>query len=58
LPIQPQERARSVELIRGEILANGRKPLAQFFPIAPVPSVSETAEPTFNYAPVTPLCVS
>jgi len=45
LPIQAQERARSVELIRCEIVANGRKPLVQFFPIAPVPSVSETTEP-------------
>jgi len=34
-----------------QIPTNGHKPLAQFFPIVPVPSVAETAEPTFNCEP-------
>jgi len=41
-----------------QIPANGRETPAQFFSIAPVPSVPETAEPTFNRVPVTPLYVS
>ena len=45
LPIQPQQRARSFELIRRQIPANGGERLAQFFPIPPVPSIPETAEP-------------
>jgi len=32
-------------LIRRQIAANGRQPLAQFFPISPIPAVAETAEP-------------
>lgn len=45
LPIQPQQCVRSFQLIRCQLPANGRKPLAQFFPIAPVATVAETAEP-------------
>ena len=45
LPIEPEQRARRFELIRCQISANGRKPLAQFFPIASVPAVPETTEP-------------
>jgi hypothetical protein len=41
-----------------QIWANSRETLAQFFSIALVPSVPETAEPTFNCVPVTALSVS
>lgn len=45
LAIQPEQRMRSVELIRRQILTNGRQPLAQFFARAPVATVAEIAEP-------------
>ena len=45
LPVEPQERTRRFELIRRQIATDGCKPLAQFFPLSPVASVPETAEP-------------
>src|SRR5690348_10593481 len=45
-------------LRRRQIPMNGGKPLAQFLPISSIPTVPETAEPTFSYAPEQPLCVS
>jgi hypothetical protein len=58
LPIKPQKRTFLWELVCGQILTNGYETLSQFLPISAIPSVPETAEPTFNCAPVTPLCVS
>ena len=40
------------------IPANGRTSLAPFLPRSPVPTVPQTAEPTFNCAPETPSSVS
>ena len=45
LPVEPEQRARSFELISRQIPTNGRKSLVQFFPISPVPTIAETAEP-------------
>jgi hypothetical protein len=45
LPIEAQQHARSFELIRRQIPADGHKSLAQFFLISPIPAVAETAEP-------------
>jgi hypothetical protein len=60
LPIEPEHCAFWWDLMGRQIPANGGDHLAQFLPIAPVPSVPETAEPTFNCAPATPLfsCLS
>lgn len=43
--IEPEQRARSVEVIRRQILANGHESLTQFFPIASIPAVAKRAEP-------------
>jgi hypothetical protein len=45
LPIQPQKSAFLWKVVGRQIPTNGGEPLAQFFPIAPVPAVAETAEP-------------
>ncbi|HEY1351158.1 MAG TPA: hypothetical protein VGF67_16180 [Ktedonobacteraceae bacterium] len=43
--IEPDQRARSGTLMRRQRAAPGRESLTQFFPGAPVPSVSNMAEP-------------
>ena len=45
LPVKPEQRARRFELMRREIATDSCQPLAQFLPVASVPSVAETAEP-------------
>jgi hypothetical protein len=45
LSVEPQQGAFLWEPIGSQILTNGRKPLAQFLPIAPVSPTPETAEP-------------
>jgi hypothetical protein len=45
LPIEPEQRVRSFEVIRCQISANGCESLAQFFPIASIPAVPKRAEP-------------
>ncbi len=44
LAVKPNQGARGIELIRFEIATNGSEPLAQFLPIAPVPTIAETAD--------------
>jgi len=58
LPIEPEQCAFLWKLMSCQIPANGRKPLAQFFPVSPIAPGAETAEPTFSCAPVRPLCGS
>jgi hypothetical protein len=45
LSIEPQQRAFLWKVVGRQIPTNRGDPFAQFFPIAPVPSVPETAEP-------------
>ncbi len=45
LAIEAEQRAFLWELMGSQIPANGRDPLAQFLPVASVPTVAETAEP-------------
>ncbi len=45
LPIQPQQRARSFEVICRQISANGRESFAQFFPVSSIPTVPKRTEP-------------
>ena len=45
LAIEPEQRARRVELIHSEIARDRCQSLTQFLPISPIASVSETAQP-------------
>ena len=51
LSIEPQQRMGLWELMRREIATNGGEALTQFLPLASIPFVPKTAEPTFNCAP-------
>jgi hypothetical protein len=44
-PIKPHQRALLWNVGDNHILANGCETLSQFFPIVPVATVAETAEP-------------
>jgi hypothetical protein len=51
LPIESQERAGLWKLIGSEIPSNGRQAIAQLLSVAPVATITKTAEPTFNGGP-------
>lgn len=51
LPVESEQRALRWKLIRCEIATNTHQSLAQFLSVSSVPSVPETAEPTFSCAP-------